>query len=99
MKKIAAEFFGIIGKVELILSHQFGQHSNVPPSGEWLLKEYNEDITIPESDLLRKYLCIKHWYSEEGIQIKALGHVFQIYGKIMPVCGRCTRLEEKVGIK
>ena len=49
--------------------------------------------------MLGKYPQIKNWYSKEGIQIKALGRVFQIYGKIMPVCGRCLRLEEKVGIK
>jgi hypothetical protein len=93
------EFFGIVGKVELILSHQFGQFSIIPPAGEWLLKEYDRDVTIPESDPLKKYPQIKRWYSKEGIQIKALDRIFQIYGKIMPICGMCLRLEEKVGIK
>ncbi len=56
MKKMVAEFFGSIGKIELILSQQFQQqHSFVTPHGEWLLKEYDRDITIPESELLEKY--------------------------------------------
>jgi hypothetical protein len=94
------EFFGSIGKIELIISQQFQQqHSIVPPHGEWLLKEYDRDITIPESELIEKYPYIKQWYSKEGIKIKALGHVFQIYGKIMPICGKCLRLEENVSIK
>jgi hypothetical protein len=94
------EFFGSIGKIELIISQQFQQqYSIVPPHGEWLLKEYDRDITIPESELLELYPYIKQWYSKEGIKIKAVGHVFQIYGKIMPVCGKCLRLEENVSIK
>jgi hypothetical protein len=93
------EFFETIGKVALILTHQLGQTSIVPPTGQWLLKEYDRDITISESEISRNYPYIKQWYSKEGIQISALGHVFQIYGKIMPICGRCLRVEEKVGIR
>jgi hypothetical protein len=93
------EFFETIGKVALILSQQFSQTSIIPPTGQWLLKEYDRDITIPESELSRKYPYIKQWYSQEGVQIGALGHVLQIYGKIMPICGRCLRVEEKVGIR
>jgi hypothetical protein len=93
------EFFETIGKVALILNQELGQTSIIPPTGQWLLKEYEGDVTIPESELSRKYLCIKQWYSKEGIQISALGRVFQTYGKIMPICGRCLRVEEKVGIR
>jgi hypothetical protein len=93
------EFFETIGKVALILSQQLGHTSIIPPTGQWLLKEYDRDVTISESELSRKYPYIKQWYSREGIQISALGHVFQIYGKIMPICGRCLRIEEKVGIR
>ncbi len=85
--------------ISLILSQEFMQHSIIPPTGEWLLKQYDRDITIPESDLVKKYPSIRNWYSKEGIQLRALGRTFQIYGKIMPVCGRCLRVEEKVGIK
>jgi hypothetical protein len=63
------------------------------------LKQYDVDITIPESDLVRKYPYVRHWYSQEGIKVKALGHVFQVYGNMMPVCGKCLRLEENVSIK
>jgi hypothetical protein len=70
---------------------------NHTPTGQWLLKEYDRDVTIPESELLSMYPYIKQWYSREGIQIGALDHVFQIYSKIMPICGRCLRVEEKVG--
>src|SRR3954464_12023524 len=48
---------------------------------------------------VEKYPYITHWYSKEGIQLRALGRVFQIYGKIMPICGKCLRFEDKVGIK
>lgn len=82
------EFFSIIGKIDYILSQQFGQTSIIPPTGQWLLKEYDRDVTIPESELSRKYPYIKQWYSKEGIQVGTLGRVFQIYGKIMPICGR-----------
>jgi len=71
----------------------------LPPSGQWLLKGYDRDVTIPESYLKEKYPSITHWYSKEGIQLRALGRVFQIYGKIMPICGKCLRFEDKVSIK
>jgi hypothetical protein len=93
------EFFETIGEVKRILIQQFRQHSIIPPTGEWLVKEYDRDVTIPESDLVKKYPQISHWYSKEGIQLRTLGLVFQIYGKIMPICGRCLRFEDKVGIK
>jgi hypothetical protein len=93
------EFFETIGKITLILSQELGQTSIIPPTGQWLLKEYDRDVTISESELLSKYPYIKQWYSKEGVQICTLGHVFQIYGKIMPICGRCLRIEEKVGIR
>ena len=93
------EFFATVGKIEYIISQEFGCCSFIPPHGEWLLKQYDRDITIPISDLEKKYPYIKHWYSKEGIKIKGLGHVFQIYGKIMPICGKCLRLEENVSIK
>ena len=93
------EFFETIGKVALILSQQLCQFSIIPSTGQWLLKEYDREVTIPESELSSKYPYIKQWYSKEGIQIGALGHVFQIYGKIMPICGKCLRVEEKVGIR
>lgn len=59
------------------------QHSIIPPSGEWLLKQY-DNITIPESELLEKYPSIINCHSKEGIQLRALGRTFQIYGKLMP---------------
>lgn len=93
------EFFETIGKISFILGQELGAPSCIPPTGEWLLKQYDMDITIPESYLAEKYPYIKNWYSQEGIKIKALGHVFQIYGKIMPVCGKCLRIEENVSIK
>lgn len=93
------EFFENVGKMSYILGQEFGGLSIIPPTAEWLLKQYDVDITIPESDLMKKYPYVKHWYSQEGIKIKALGHVFQIYGKIMPVCGKCLRIEENVSIK
>lgn len=93
------EFFETVGKMSYILGQEFGGPSIIPPTGEWLLKQYDMDITIPESELIKKYPYVKHWYSQEGIKIKALGHVFQIYGKIMPVCGKCLRIEEQVSIK
>jgi hypothetical protein len=52
-----------------------------------------------QNQTLKKYPQISHWYSKEGIQLRALGRVFQIYGKIMPICGKCLRFEDKVGIK
>src|SRR4051794_15775475 len=48
---------------------------------------------------VEKYPYITHWYSKEGIQLRALGRVFQIYGKIMPLCGKCLRTEERVSFK
>lgn len=94
------EFFETVGKMSYILGQEFGGRSSIiPPTGEWLLKQYDVDITIPESDLLKKFPYVKHWYSQEGIKIKAIGHVFQIYGKIMPVCGKCLRIEKNVSIK
>ena len=71
----------------------------MPPACQWLLKGYDRDVTIPESDLIKKYPFIFQWYSKEGIQLRALGRVFQIYDKIMPICGKCLRFEDKVGIK
>jgi hypothetical protein len=44
------QFWKSIGKIELILSQELGQTSIIPPTGEWLLKEYDRDVTIPESD-------------------------------------------------
>jgi hypothetical protein len=35
------EFFETIGKAALILSQQFSQTSIIPPTGQWLLKEYD----------------------------------------------------------
>ena len=94
------EFFETVGKISFILGQEFeGLSSIIPPTGEWLLKQYDVDLTIPESYLVKKYPYVRHWYSQEGIKVKALGHVFQIYGKIMPVCGKCLRLEENVSIK
>ncbi len=93
------EFFAAVGKIEYILTREFRGFSIIPPHGEWLLKQYDMDITIPVSELEIKYPYIKHWYSKEGIKIKALGHVFQIYGKIMPICGKCLRIEDEVSIK
>jgi hypothetical protein len=92
------EFFETIGKISFILGQELGASSIIPPTGEWLLKQYDVDVTIPESDLVEKYPYVKHWYGQEGIKIKVLGHVFQVYGKIMPVCGKCLRLEENVSI-
>ncbi len=31
--------------------------------------------------------------------IEDIGHIFQIYGKIIPVCGKCLRLEEHITLK
>lgn len=93
------EFFETVGKVSHILDQEFQGSSILPTTGEWLLKQYDRDVTIPESELLENYPYINHWYSKEGIKIKALGHVFQIYGKIMPICGKCMRLEDQVSIK
>jgi hypothetical protein len=73
------EFFETIGKVALILSQQLCQTSIIPPTGQWLLKEYDRDVTIPESELSRKYPYIKQWYSKEGIQIGALGRVDETF--------------------
>jgi hypothetical protein len=74
------------------------QHSIIPPTRKWLLKQYERYITIPESELVKKYPPIINWYSKEGIQLRLLDRTFQIYGKIMPICGRCLRVEDKVGI-
>ena len=93
------EFWKSIGKIELLLGQEFGQTAILPPSGQWLLKAYDRDVTIPESDLVKKYPSITHWYSKEGIQLRALGRVFQIYGKIMPICGKCLRIEERASFK
>jgi len=93
------EFWKSIGKIELVLGQEFRQTVILPPSGQWLLKGYDRDVTIPESDLIEKYPYITHWYSKEGIQLRALGKVFQIYGKIMPICGKCLRIEDKVSFK
>ena len=93
------EFFEAVGSIKLILKQEFQTSLILPPTGQWLLKGYDRDVTIPESDLKEKYPFITQWYSNEGIQIRALGRVFQIYGKIMPICGKCLRFEEKVGIK
>jgi hypothetical protein len=93
------EFWKSIGKIEFLLGQEFRQTVILPPSGQWLLKGYDRDVTIPESELVKKYPYFTHWYSKEGIQLRALGRVFQIYGKIMPICGKCLRFEEKVGIK
>lgn len=93
------EFFETVGKISYILSQEFCGSSVVPPTGEWLLKQYDRDVTLITSELEKKYPCISHWYSREGIKIRALGRVFQIYGKIMPICGRCLRIEENVSIK
>jgi hypothetical protein len=71
----------------------------VPPTGESLLKQYDRAITLPISGLEEKHPHVTHWYSKEGIRIKALGRVFQIYGKIMPICGKCLRLEENENVK
>ena len=71
----------------------------MPLTGEWLLKQYDRAITISTTGLNEKYPSITQWYSKEGIKIKALGRVFQIYGKIMPICGKCLRLEENASIR
>lgn len=93
------EFFETVGKISYILSQEFNGSSVVPPTGEWLLKQYDRAITLPTSELEEKHPYITHWYSKEGIKIKALGRVFQIYGKIMPICGKCLRLEDSASIK
>ncbi|ALI37146.1 hypothetical protein NMY3_02959 [Candidatus Nitrosocosmicus oleophilus] len=93
------EFFETVGKISYILSQEFYGSSVVPPTGEWLLKQYDRDVTLITSELEKKYPHISHWYSKEGIKIRALGRVFQIYGKIMPICGRCLRIEEDVSTK
>ena len=38
-------------------------------------KECDKDITIPESELNKKYPYMERWYSKEGIKIKAIDHV------------------------
>src|SRR3954470_20477375 len=78
--------FETIEKIEYILIQDFRCSLILPETGEWLLKEYDKDITIPESELQKKYPYIRHWYSKEGIKIKAIGKVFQACGKIMPIC-------------
>lgn len=93
------EFFETVGKVSYILSQEFNGSSVVPLTGEWLLKQYDRAITISTTGLNEKYPSITQWYSKEGIKIKALGRVFQIYGKIMPICGKCLRLEENASIR
>lgn len=93
------QFFTSIGKIEHMLSQELGQTSILPPSSQWLLKGYDRDVTIPESYLKEKYPFITYWYSKEGIQLSAIGRVFQIYGKIMPICGKCLRFEDRIGIK
>jgi hypothetical protein len=93
------EFFETVGKISYILSQEFCGSSVVPPTGEWLLKQYDRAITLPTSELEEKHPYITRWYSREGIKIKALGRVFQIYGKIMPICGKCLRLEENESVK
>jgi len=93
------EFFETVGKISYILSQEFNGSSVVPPTGEWLLKQYDRAITLPTSELEEKHPYITHWYSKEGIKIKALGRVFQIYGKIMPICGKCLRFDDSVSIK
>ena len=93
------EFFETVGKISYILSQEFNGSSVVPPTGEWLLKQYDRAITLPTSELEIKHPYIAHWYSREGIKIKVWGRVFQIYGKIMPICGKCLRLEEDASIK
>ncbi len=65
------------------------QHSIIPPTGKWLLKQYDRDVTIPESELSEQYPSIIKWYISDGIQLRALGRAFQVYGKVMPICGRC----------
>lgn len=93
------EFFETVGKVSYILGQEFNGSSVVPPTGEWCLKQYDRAITLSTTELEEKYSYITHWYSKEGIKIKALGRVFQIYGKIVPICGKCLRLEENASIK
>lgn len=93
------EFWKSIGKIELLLGQEFSQTLIIPPSDQWLLKEYDRDVTIPETDLVKKYPCIIQWYSKEDIKLRALGRVFQIYGNIMPLCGKCLRIEDRISIK
>ncbi len=76
------EFFGTIGKIEYIIGEEFQQqHSIVPPHREWLLKEYDRDITMPETELIKKYPNITQWYSKEEIKIKALVMSFKFMEK------------------
>jgi hypothetical protein len=93
------EFFETLGIIHYQLMKAFGKKYILTSTGEWLLKQYDRDVTLAvTSDLERKYPYIRNWYSKEGVRIAALGHLFQIYGKIMPTCGRCLRFEENVSI-
>jgi hypothetical protein len=38
-------------------------------------KEYDKDITIPESELNKKYLYMECWCSKEDFKIKAIDQV------------------------
>lgn len=58
------EFFATVGKIEYILSDEFGGCSLIPPHGELFLKQYDTDITIPITELTEKYPHINHWYSK-----------------------------------
>ena len=92
------EFFEAIGIINYCLTSAFRNYYHLPSTGEWLLKQYDRDVTLVTSELERKYPFIRNWYSKEGVRISALGHIFQIYGKIIPRCGRCLRFEENVTI-
>ncbi len=48
------EFFETVGKVSYILSQEFYGSSVVPSTGEWLLKQYDRDVTLIKSELEKK---------------------------------------------
>jgi hypothetical protein len=93
-------FFGACGTVLARLKTECDDNiGGVPPISEWYLKQHDFDKTIPISILEEKIPHIRRWWSREGIQLKYLGRIFQIYGKAMPFVGKTIRFEGSASTK
>jgi hypothetical protein len=94
------DFFGacgtVLSRLKIDCKDSIG---GVRPISEWYLKQHDFDKTIPISALEEKIPHIRRWWSREGIQLKYLGKVFQIYGKAMPIDGKTIRFEGSISTK
>lgn len=88
------DFWSACGAVLLQLKADTNDDTGqIPPISKWYLKQHDFDVTVPISVLKEKFPQLKRWWSREGIQLKYLGRVFQIYGKALPLVGKAMRFE------